>query len=218
MADALQELLFIGEPAFCPFGGKEQGNAIEAFLGAAKSIGRELAALLETKNGFFVFDRALLIRSFDRYSTPLGIVQWNDINVWKNVYNVRTENIIFFAEDVFGGQFGIDGDSICYFDPENADLTPVAENLESWGRWILDDHRVRTGWPLLRQWQELYGIIQEGQRLLPKIPFVLGGKFELENLFKLNDIEGMRWRADIANQLLDCPPGAKVVIKLAPPG
>jgi hypothetical protein len=51
---------------------------------------------------------------------------------------------------------------------------------------------------------------------LPKVPYVLGGhgSFAIENLYALGDVEGMRFRASIANQLHDCPDGSKVVLNI----
>ena len=51
-------------------------------------------------------------------------------------------------------------------------------------------------------------------RLLPKVPFILGGQFSIENFYVLNDAEGMQFRASIANQLHDCPDGTKVVLNI----
>jgi hypothetical protein len=210
--EALRTLLSHSDQAFCAFT-RECEIEIVPLIEAARSIGQELKALLQARNGFFAFDRALLVRSLTNVDLPLGVAQWNEPSLWKREYRANIEGLTFFAEDGFGGQFGIKGDAVCYFDPENGEMNLVAESLEAWARWLLQDHRVRTGWPLYHLWKERFGIVEAGQRLVPKIPFVLGGKFELANLYKVNDVEGMRWRAAIANQLLDCPPGTKVVIK-----
>jgi hypothetical protein len=50
-------------------------------------------------------------------------------------------------------------------------------------------------------------------RLLPKLPFVLGGEYNLDNLYLANSVEGMRFRGSIARQIQNIPDGNKVVLK-----
>jgi len=42
------------------------------------------------------------------------------------------------------------------------------------------------------------------------MPFVAGGEFVLDSLYLVDIIEGMRFRADIANQIKDLPDGAQI--------
>jgi hypothetical protein len=50
-------------------------------------------------------------------------------------------------------------------------------------------------------------------RLLPKTPFVCGGKYQLDNLYSVEEVKGMQFRASIANQIRDLPDGSDVVLK-----
>jgi hypothetical protein len=47
-------------------------------------------------------------------------------------------------------------------------------------------------------------------RLVPKVPFVLGGEIEPGNVYSLNAKEGMRVRGELAVQIRDLPDGARV--------
>jgi hypothetical protein len=67
-----------------------------------------------------------------------------------------------------------------------------------------------TGWPLARQWQAENHPLAPGKRLAPKIPFFLGGKYSVENLWEVDAVEGMRAKADLAMQTKDLRDGAKV--------
>jgi hypothetical protein len=176
--------------------------------------GQELMGLLGSRNGFYAFESALLVRPLDFESCPLGLFQWNDPALWKLEYKVDLSGVVFFAEDIFGVQFCIKDDAVNSFDPETGELVVVARNLEDWSRWIFEDAKTRTGWPLAHLWQQREGTFKLGTRLLPKVPFVLGGQFAIENLYALNDAEGMRFRASIANQLHDCPDGSKVALNI----
>ena len=79
---------------------------------------------------------------------------------------------------------------------------------------VLNDYEVLTGYPLAHQWQKRNGPIAAGMRLLPKIPFVMGGEFSLDNLYVVNAIEGMRLRADIADKIKSLPNGTQVKYSL----
>jgi len=182
--------------------------------GISPLLEQELAALLADKNGFFCFESALLIRPLEYERSPVGIVRWNNPKLWKEEYRLDLTKSIFFAEDLFGVQFCTKANCVHSFDPETGAFTQVAETLEHWARWILEDHRARTAWPLARQWQEINGPLSPGTRLLPKVPFVCGGKFSVENLYALRDVEGMRFRASLANQLIDVPDGTKIVFRI----
>jgi hypothetical protein len=212
MSENLSRLLSISSAAIA---GPPSAEAI-AKLTSGKSVGleQELGSLLGDKNGFFSYESALVVRPLDYESQPLGILQWNNSSVWRAEYKVDLGESVFFAEDVFGVQFCIRDNFVQSFDPETGRFTKTADTLESWARWILEDHKVRTGWPLAHQWQTLHGALLPGTRLLPKVPFVCGGQFSTENLYALKDVHGMCFRASIANQLVGVPDGAKIVLKI----
>ncbi len=178
------------------------------------SRGQELLNLLAHRNGFYAFESALLVRPLDFDASPLGIFQWNNAALWMSEYKTDLGGVVFFAEDIFGMQFCIKNDAVNSFDPETGELKVIAASLEDWCRWIWEDTKTRTGWPIAHFWQLKQGALKSGMRLLPKVPFVLGGQFAIENLYELNDVEGMRFRASIANQLRDCPDGSKVVLNI----
>jgi len=182
--------------------------------GLPEKIGQKLSELLAHRNGFYAFESALLFRPFDSEIPPFGVLQWNNPLLWKCEFKVNLNDIFFFAEDIFGIQFCIKDELIYSFDPETSELKLVAATLEEWCRWILEDSKTRTGWPIAHCWQLKQGSLRPGMRLLPKVPFVLGGSFEIENLYEVGDVEGMRFRADIANQIHSCPDGSKVVLSI----
>jgi hypothetical protein len=51
-------------------------------------------------------------------------------------------------------------------------------------------------------------------RLVPRIPFVLRGKFSVQNLHALDSVVAMRMRGSVAVQVKDLPDGAKVRFKI----
>ena len=90
-------------------------------------------------------------------------------------------NCLFFAENLFGEQFCIFNGKIYLFDPETGDKEMVGNDFEEWAKSILDDYHFLTGYFLGRDWQAKNGSIPINNRLLPKIPFVCGPEFDLDN-------------------------------------
>lgn len=176
----------------------------------------ELLRLFARRNGFYAFESALLVRPISSATSPLGIIEWNSPTLWKSEFKSNEEllSIVFFAEDIFGVQFCIKSNGVNSFNPETGEYIFIAPTLNGWAGWILEKYKIRTGWPLAHLWQKSHGPLKSGMRLLPKKPFVLGGQYALENLYELDDVESMRFRSTIANQLLDCPDGSKVVLRV----
>ncbi len=81
---------------------------------------------------------------------------------------------------------------------------------------ILREYTVITGYPLLHEWQQKNGAIAVGWRLMPKIRFVLGGSYRLENLYALSTVSAMKTRGNLARQLKDLPDGAQRSLVSAP--
>lgn len=181
-------------------------------------IGHELSKLLLAKNGFFAWDGALLIRPLSRERAPLGLVQWNMPTRWRSAFQLDLDPYLFFAEDVFGIQVGFSDKGVFSFDPETAQLERRASSLEEWVGVLFQDPEVLTGYPLLDAWKRLRGSLAPGQRLLPKTPFVCGGQFAVENLYCMDEVDGMTFRAQIANQIKDLPDGSQIVLDLTHSG
>lgn len=101
------------------------------------------------------------------------------------------------------------------FFPETGTLEPMAPDLGGWAGAILNDYQLLTGHPLAREWQSLHGPIPLGKRLLPKLPFVLGGEYSVSNLYLQDAVEGMRVRGHLAVAIKDVPDGGKIKIEIA---
>jgi hypothetical protein len=192
-------------------------EGMNSFLKPLGKLGNELGALLCERDGFYAFESALLVRSFDSPTSPQGLVQWNSPTLWKDSYDqVFDNNIVFFAEDLFGGQFCIRAEAVWLFDPELGEYQRNADSLEAWATEIVDNPEIRTGFPLVLQWQVSHGALENGCRLVPKLPFFVGGKFEVENLYACQEVTGMRFRGAIAKQARDLPDGSQISFRVGP--
>lgn len=182
----------------------------------ADSIINELNDLLSQRNGFYAFERALHLFPSASNQVEIGLDDWNSPSLWRSEYGEMTKDCLFFAEDIFGSQFCIKDQEIHLFDPETGSLEHVANSLEHWAQRIIQDTNFMTGQSLASTWQKEHGLLPPNKRLLPKIPFVCGGSFELENLYVSCSAKGMKFRASIANQIKDLPDGAQIQFHLIP--
>jgi hypothetical protein len=187
------------------------------YLDAFGDIGKELEAVLSEHNGFFGFDAAWLVRPLVQESPPLGILQWNQPALWKEAFeSPRVADACFFAEDVFGCQFCLSNQSVYSFNPETAEFERLASSVKNWMARILADPEGLTGWPVARDWARTKGDLERGFRLVPKVPFVLGGSYELSNLYPSRDVDAMRFRGTLASQLRGVEDGANVILRRRP--
>jgi len=176
----------------------------------AGALADQLLGMLFQRNGFYALESALHVFPTHSSQQEIGLCDWNENILWRSAYKGLADGCLFFAEDVFGGQFCIKDNKVCIFDPETGALEYLADDIESWVKILLSDYEALTGYPLAHQWQKKNGQLPTGKRLLPKVPFVLGGEFVLDNLYLADAVKGMRFRADIASQIKDLPDGAQV--------
>jgi len=207
MAGSLEKLVSIGGAAL-------SSAEPEFDVHLPPPLASELLELLRRKNGFYAFESALHLFPAQSNGLEIGLAEWNSPELWIDEYQGMANGCVFFAEDVFGCQFCIKRNAIHSFDPETGLLKHIADNLEDWAGAILRDYKMLTGYPLCHEWQQVNGRLAPGVRLVSKTPFVMGGKFSLENLYALDAVKGMRLRGHIAVQIKDLPDGAQVKLRV----
>lgn len=179
------------------------------------SLGDDFYNLLTLKNGFYAFESALhFFPATNINQSILDVNYWNSENLWVNKYSDSIRDYLFFAEDIFGGQFCIFNERIHTFDPETEETEEIATSFDDWAKCVLDEYNHLTGFELAHEWQLKNGCIPVVKRLLPKVPFVLGGKFTIDNLYLLDSVTGMKVRGDLAQQIKNSPDGTKVTFKI----
>ncbi len=205
MRSRLKQLIDSAGPGLCSDPPTISNTLTEIAEGAS-----ELIELLDRKNGFYAFGGALHVLPSQCPTAAMDLERWNSVELWRGDYGEIVEGLLFFAEDVFGVQFGVSGAGVCKFDPESGEVQRIAQSIEEWAGLILDDSEFETGYPLLEKWTELNGPLPNGKRLLPKTLFILGGEYRVDNLYALDAAAGMRFRADLWGQLKDVPDGSEV--------
>ncbi len=174
----------------------------------------ELAELLRARNGFFAFESALHVFPAGGGNDSIDLEAWNSSELWRQEYGGHADAMLFFSEDVFGFQFVIKDGRILRFEPETAQLEAMAEDLDTWARTILEDYWAETGYQIAHEWQRANGPLPPGQRLVAKIPFILGGDWSVDNVRAMDAVEAMRFRGALASQLHDLPDGTRVQIEI----
>jgi len=207
----LEKLLQISSAALAP---AADLDALSKAIGAEAS--RRLAPLLQQKNGFYAFYASLHLLPFST-ATELDLVAWNRRDGWRKFYGGLDRDAVFFAQDLFGGQFALLGDGISRFDPETAEFESLGRDIEQWCAAILADYDYLTGCSLAAEWQQEHGALEPGHRLFPKLPFVLGGEYEIDNLWSSLPQHVMEFRGFLASKIHGLSDGTAVRL-VAPDG
>lgn len=200
---AIEKLLSISSEPLAPHP-PEQPTFISHYR-----LGAELLQLLQEKNGFYAFEAALHVFPI---SSPnfMSLEEWNSDSLWRAGYRDLAEGLLFFAEDIFQCQFCLSAEGVVRFDSETGRRASMAVTMEEWAEKVLANYSQETGCNLASEWQVRNGPITPGKRLMPKIPFFLGGAYSLENLWLADAVEGMRFKADLALQTMNLPDGAQI--------
>lgn len=189
---------------------------ISGEMGLSDELRDELLSILIEKNGFYAFESALHFFPARTSKNSIGVDDWNRTGGWRDCYGSLAEGCIFFAEDIFGGQFCISGNAVWRFDPETGDKFYMGNSLEGWAREILGDFEFLTGYPIAHSWQQVNGPLSNGLRLVPRTPFVLNGDISVENLISMDAERSMRIRGALANEIINLPDGARIEFRIEP--
>ena len=173
-------------------------------------IENELADLLNAKNGFFAFESALHVFSEQSSQPAIGMVDWNDSELWKKGYQGMADNLLCFAQDIFANQFCVRNDDIVVFHCESGSVEYFADSLDDWAQKILGDFEFLTGYTFARDWQKLHGRLPLPQRLCPNLPFMLGGEYDVENMRAIEAVTIMKIMSGYAVSTKRVPDGGKI--------
>lgn len=169
-----------------------------------QSLNPHVKDLLSERDGFYAFEGALLVRPMHDTSDVLGLISWNSFDLWKSEYvdiHVELQRYTFFAENIFGEQFFLADSSVGQFDPETGENHKIADSLDSWAGKLLRDCNYLTGHGIAHEWQERRGRLANGMRLIPKIPFILQGEFDVSNLVAKPELDAIIIRSQLASKL-----------------
>ncbi|WP_052496468.1 SMI1/KNR4 family protein [Pedobacter lusitanus] len=162
-------------------------------------------------NGGFFFRNSLQVYSLDDvndYNNIMIINKYMETN-----YSNMLEGEFFFAQDIFGNQFGFSTKGIVFFNIETGEKEYVAERFNDWIDLIFNDLEYYSGVVILELWDSKKTHINYNERLCPIIPFVVGGEYEIENLYAGSFPNYILANANIANQVYNLPEGTDIQLK-----
>ena len=136
--------------------------------------------------------------------------QWNDPAGWKSNYGDIPIPGEVLAEGFLGDQYLLVDRLVVRWDPETGETEPTGMRLDEWIQAMREDASSQEPVWLLEAWEESNGPLPVTQHLAPKQPFVLGGAFEVDNLFATDANSDFAWRGQLALQIGDLPDGAEV--------
>lgn len=180
---------------------------------SSSPVAKELFDLLQQRNGFYAFESALHIFPAAAYESEMTLSRWNSFGLWRHEYGELDGKRLFFAEDAFGDQFCLDDGEVCSFESETGKVKYISDTLEGWAKRVLEDYKVMTGFPLMHEWQRRNGRLTPGTRLIPSIPFILGGDYALENLNAADAVKGMKFRGMLAGKIKNLPDGTQIQLR-----
>lgn len=171
----------------------------------------ELGAMLSRYNGFFACNAGVQVFRAGEPGTGPELRAWNAPGTWKDTYRGLADGLFCFGQDLFGRQFAVqDRTQVVVFDPETATQTRIGDSLEDWAAWLLADPDLHGARGYATAWQDRFGPLEPGQRLIPLQLFALGGSYDPSNITIKDAATCMRARGPFAQRLHSLPKGTQL--------
>jgi len=134
----------------------------------------------------------------------------------KSIYkDMIPADVVSFGEDLFGNHFVYSSEGIGLFQLETAEIEYIASDFHEFiGEFtaLIDYY---TGESLAVAWLTNHTIDYE-ERLAPKLPFIVNGLYEVENLYKINYVRNLQFHSDLAIQIKNLPDGTTIKFDILP--
>jgi hypothetical protein len=163
-------------------------------------------------NGGFFFGQSLQFYSLIREKSFRSIISVNELLTQE--FDFLFKGLYSFAQDVFGNQFVFnDEGQISLFNIESRSCDIVAQNFKESLSILINDIDYYAGITYGKMWKGEYELSLD-QRIQPKIPFVIGGEYKLDNFYVNNYPAYLSYNADIAKQIYNLKDGEKVKLRI----
>lgn len=133
---------------------------------------------------------------------------WN----WLGICAVEVLDQNKFGNILFRNQDG----TIWRIIPESPECLTIAKT-ETEYKALIEDSEFQADWRmdnLVKMGEKEFGELVEGMTFCLKIPAILGGHFDLDNMGTIPQSEQIRLSGDIARQISGMPEGTKVKLNL----
>ncbi|MCO4746219.1 MAG: hypothetical protein KC912_15585 [Proteobacteria bacterium] len=179
-----------------------------------ESAAIEWAELLGKRNGFTMYDGALLFLPSQPNADVPSVREVNAIGSWKRFYDLPPFFVI--ALDALGQPIGIREDGIAKLNAITGELEPLTLSLGAFALRV-QAGKIDIGQSVASRWAESFGPLALTHRLVPKHPPHLGGTFAVSNLRKWPTKDVLETYGALAKQLRRLSPDSEASLAW-PPG
>lgn len=167
-------------------------------------------------NGGMFFGGSLILYSFGATDSYAQISEVN--KTLNKEFGSLFKELFAFGQDIFGNQFCFESGTtnIIFFGIEDGDRKIMNGSFKDWLATMENDSDFYTGYPYLHRWKNSYQL-RDDERLCPKIPFIIGGEYEMDNFYTCSFPNYIGINASIAKQIFDLPDGQEIKLAIIPP-
>ena len=192
---------------------KEDTSVTEQDLVSIMINDIDYLTFLKNFNGGFFFNNALQFYAINSAEKIFCLKNINELIT--NLYKKLGDELFYFGQDIFGNQYAFNNNNeVVLFNIESAEKEHIAYSFKEFIDTLLEDTDYYTGESLILEWKSLHSDLKLNERLCPKKPFVLGGDFDISNLYNLNISKNLEYNSSIAIQIHELPDGTPIRYKI----
>ena len=177
---------------------------------SGEGLPKDLAQMYAAHDGFRAYGGSLWIYPLSRGDEVYRLTSWNDAATWKANYPQDIERAIFFGCNAFGDQFGVIEGAYGMLDAETGQFEAIGATLDEWAEALMADSEFHLGTEQLAIWEQANERLRLHHRIVPKVPFVMGGSYDVNNYYAMELLSSLLLRGAIADQIYHLPDGAQV--------
>ncbi len=143
-----------------------------------------------------------------------SLAEWNEPALWRAEYDGLADGPEFLAETFLGEQFRLVDQQIVRWNLVTGETESTSRSWDEWLDFVRGDPGSEVPRWLLHDWESVNRPLEPFEHLAAKRPFVLGGKYDVDNLYATDSVANLRWNAQLARQMRDIPDGAEVRVSI----
>lgn len=167
-----------------------------------KKLPLELELLYQLKNGFIAFENTFRIYNID----TIEIVN-------KFVLPELKGEMLFFGDNSLGDGFCLKNGWFYKYDFETGELEFMGEDLNEFSKSLLLNYNYYTGYTLAKEWMNINGGLSFDKILMPRIPFILGGEYSVQNLVLYSRNDGFKKKMNLCKKISCFNDGEEVLLQ-----
>ena len=167
---------------------------------------------IASSNGGFFYKNSIQIYAISQTPAYNNFFNINEM-IRKEYGNILSDEI-FFGQEIFGNQFAFTSSGVVFFNIETGERTEMGKTFLEWTSILTSDINYYSGINILKSWTAANLDLSIDNRLCPKKPFVIGGEYEIKNLYPAPYPQYIKANANIANQIYGLPDGTPIKLKI----